>query len=168
MNLTSDFRNAMAQLGSAITIITTDGPAGRFGFTASAVCSVTDSPPTLLVCMNRSSFAHSKFKENGVLCVNVLSARHQALSAVFANSQLRSEERFQHEQWLALETGSPALISAVASVDCTISASHEVGSHSVFYCEVRQIRQDQPGDGLVWFNRRFHTLSAEALSQAAP
>lgn len=45
MNLTSDFRNAMAQLGSAITIITTDGPAGRFGFTASAVCSVTDSPP---------------------------------------------------------------------------------------------------------------------------
>lgn len=168
MNLTSDFRNAMAQLGSAITIITTDGPAGRFGFTASAVCSVTDSPPTLLVCMNRSSFAHSKFKENGVLCVNVLSARHQALSAVFANSQLRSEERFQHEQWLALKTGSPALISAVASVDCTISASHEVGSHSVFYCEVRQIRQDQPGDGLVWFNRRFHTLSAEALSQAAP
>ncbi|MEX0550001.1 flavin reductase [Raoultella ornithinolytica] len=168
MNLTSDFRNAMAQLGSAITIITTDGPAGRFGFTASAVCSVTDSPPTLLVCMNRSSFAHSKFKENGVLCVNVLSARHQALSAVFANSQLRSEERFQHEQWLALETGSPALISAVASVDCTISASHEVGSHSVFYCEVRQIRQDQPGDGLVWFNRRFHTLSAKALSQAAP
>lgn len=94
MNLTSDFRNAMAQLGSAITIITTDGPAGRFGFTASAVCSVTDSPPTLLVCMNRSSFAHAKFKENGVLCVNVLSGQHQNLSAIFANSQLRSEERF--------------------------------------------------------------------------
>ncbi|WP_159865286.1 MULTISPECIES: flavin reductase [unclassified Raoultella] len=168
MNLISDFRNAMAQLGSAITIITTDGPAGRFGFTASAVCSVTDSPPTLLVCMNRSSFVHSKFKENGVLCVNVLSARHQALSAIFANNQLRSEERFQHEQWLVLETGSPALASAVASVDCTINASHEVGSHSVFYCEVRQSRQDQPGDGLVWFNRRFHTLSTEALSQAAP
>ena len=70
MNLTSDFRNAMAQLGSAITIITTDGPAGRFGFTASAVCSVTDSPPTLLVCMNRSSFAHGKFQHNGVLCVS--------------------------------------------------------------------------------------------------
>ncbi|MDK7655046.1 flavin reductase, partial [Raoultella ornithinolytica] len=109
MNLTSDFRNAMAQLGSAITIITTDGPAGRFGFTASAVCSVTDSPPTLLVCMNRSSFAHGKFKENGVLCVNVLSGQHQNLSAIFANSQLRSEERFLHDQWLTLETGSPVL-----------------------------------------------------------
>ncbi|HHJ4500783.1 flavin reductase [Raoultella ornithinolytica] len=160
MNLTSDFRNAMAQLGSAITIITTDGPAGRFGFTASAVCSVTDSPPTLLVCMNRSSFAHGKFKENGVLCVNVLSGQHQNLSAIFANSQLRSEERFLHDQWLTLETGSPVLATAVANVDCTISTSHEVGSHSVFYCEVRQIRHHQAGDGLVWFNRQFHTLSA--------
>jgi Conserved protein/domain typically associated with flavoprotein oxygenases, DIM6/NTAB family len=41
------FRNAMARLGSAVNIITTDGPAGRAGFTASAVCSVTDTPPTL-------------------------------------------------------------------------------------------------------------------------
>lgn len=40
-----DFRDAMARLGSAVNIITTDGPAGRAGFTASAVCSVTDTPP---------------------------------------------------------------------------------------------------------------------------
>lgn len=39
------FRNAMARLGAAVNIITTDGPAGRAGFTASAVCSVTDTPP---------------------------------------------------------------------------------------------------------------------------
>ncbi len=69
--------------------------------------------------MNRSSFAHAKFKENGVLCVNVLSGQHQNLSAIFANSQLRSEERFLHEQWLTLETGSPVLATAVASIDCT-------------------------------------------------
>lgn len=68
----SEFRNAMAMLGSAVTIVTTDGPAGRFGFTASAVCSVTDSPPTLLVCVNRASANHEHFKTNGVLCVNVL------------------------------------------------------------------------------------------------
>ena len=48
-----DFRDAMARLGAAVNIITTGGPAGRGGFTASAVCSVTDEPPTLLVCMNR-------------------------------------------------------------------------------------------------------------------
>lgn len=62
--------------------ITTDGPAGKFGFTASAVCSVTDSPPTLLVCMNRNSYANEHFKQNRALCVNVLSSDHGDLSGV--------------------------------------------------------------------------------------
>ncbi len=47
----ASFRDAMAHVGAAVNIITTDGPAGRAGFTASAVCSVTDTPPTLLVCL---------------------------------------------------------------------------------------------------------------------
>lgn len=38
------FRDAMSCMGAAVNIITTDGPAGRAGFTASAVCSVTDTP----------------------------------------------------------------------------------------------------------------------------
>lgn len=37
------FRDAMSCMGAAVNIITTDGPAGRAGFTASAVCSVTDT-----------------------------------------------------------------------------------------------------------------------------
>ena len=49
------YREAMARLGAAVNVITTDGPGGRAGFTASAVCSVTDSPPTLLVCANRTN-----------------------------------------------------------------------------------------------------------------
>ena len=80
------FRNAMARLGGAVSVITTDGPHGRFGFTASAVCSVTDSPPTLLVCMNRASTSNVHFKNNGVLCVNVLSAALQDISGVFSLS----------------------------------------------------------------------------------
>ena len=51
------FRDAMSCMGAAVNIITTDGPAGRAGFTASAVCSVTDTPPTLLVCLNRFAAA---------------------------------------------------------------------------------------------------------------
>lgn len=48
------FRNAMAQLGTAVHVVTTDGAGGRAGFTASAVCSVTDTPPSVLVCINKA------------------------------------------------------------------------------------------------------------------
>src|SRR5476651_908107 len=91
----ADYRNAMARLGAAVNIITTDGPAGRAGFTASAVCSVTDEPPTLLVCLNRNASVYDAFKQNGVLCVNVLGAGHQNISNIFGGktSTQRSEER---------------------------------------------------------------------------
>ena len=34
------FREAMSRLGAAVHVITTDGPSGKTGFTATAVCSV--------------------------------------------------------------------------------------------------------------------------------
>jgi flavin reductase len=49
------YREAMARLGAAVNVITTDGPGGRAGFTTSAVCSVTGTPLTLLVCANRAN-----------------------------------------------------------------------------------------------------------------
>lgn len=161
MTLQTEFRNAMAQLGSAVSVITTDGPAGKFGFTASAVCSVTDQPPTLLVCMNRNSYAHQHFKQNGTLCVNVLSGDHQGLSGVFANASLRSEESFLHDSWQVMSSGAPVLSSSVASFDCTIDTCHEVGSHSVFYCQVQAIRISEQPRGLVYFNRRYHTVGGD-------
>ncbi|MBZ0056888.1 flavin reductase [Leclercia adecarboxylata] len=158
MTLQTEFRNAMAQLGSAVSVITTDGPAGKFGFTASAVCSVTDSPPTLLVCMNRNSYAHEPFKQNRVLCVNVLSSDHQDLSGIFANASLRSEQRFEYDTWQVMASGAPVLSSSVASFDCVIDTCHEVGSHTVFYCQVQAIRISEAPRGLVYFNRRYHAI----------
>ena len=48
---------AMAQLASAVHLVTTDGPGGRAGLTATSVCSVSDGPPTLLVVGEVAAFA---------------------------------------------------------------------------------------------------------------
>jgi flavin reductase len=161
---TTGFRNSMAMLGGAVSVITTDGAAGRFGFTASAVCSVTDQPPTLLVCMNRSSYSNVHFKSNGVLSVNVLSAEHQAISGVFANRELDMEARFARAHWSTLESGAPLLDEALVNFDCRIAQAHEVGSHTIFYCEVVGIRNGESQEGLVYFNRAYHRLGDASKS----
>lgn len=152
------FRNGMAMLGGAVSVITTDGEAGRFGFTATAVTSVTDQPPTLLVCMNRNSYANEHFKTNGVLCVNVLNGDHEQASGDFANRNMTSEERFARHGWTNLQSGSPALDEALVNFDCRISDMHEVGSHTVFYCEIIDIRLGENQKGLFYFNRAYHQL----------
>ena len=136
----TDFRNAMSSLTTAVNVITTQGQAGMHGFTASAVCSVTDTPPTLLVCMNQSSRSHAHFIENKVLSVNVLSTQHEQISNAFASSKFTSEERFNLGAWSTLNTGSPILDDALVSFDCEIEQIQEVGTHR-FLCVVWFIKQ---------------------------
>ena len=150
------FRNGMAMLASAVNVVTTGGPAGLAGFTATAVSSVTDQPPTLLVCMNRASYAHPVFAENAALCVNVLASDQQSVSGLFADRKVAMDERFARVGWRALETGSPALDGALVSFDCRIMHTADFGSHSVFFCEVEAIRQSEARDGLVYFDRCYH------------
>ncbi|NIZ07910.1 flavin reductase [Pseudooceanicola sp. HF7] len=151
----------MARLGAAITVLTTDGPAGQHGMTASAVCSVTDSPPTLLVCVNRQNRSHDIFVENGVIAVNVLGGKHRDLSRVFADSNA-GEERFDAAAWRRMVTGAPLLSDAPVAFDCRISDSSTVGSHTVFFCEVQAMElAEGPSESLIWFGRDFHHLTVD-------
>lgn len=154
---TSAFRDAMSRLGAAVNIVTTGTQAHPIGFTASAVCSVTDSPPTLLVCLNRSSRVHEHFSKGQPLCVNVLSATQQALSNHFASPNTMAE-RFSLGHWSTLATGAPVLEEAVATFDCRIDQSVDVGTHSVLFGVVEALRVNQNVGGLVYFNRAYHPL----------
>ncbi|HEY9211997.1 MAG TPA: flavin reductase [Ancylobacter sp.] len=152
-----EFRDGMARLGAAVNIATTDGPGGRAGFTASAVCSVTDTPPTLLVCLNRSTSVFEAVTRNGVLCVNTLAAGHEELSGRFGGKTPMAE-RFEAGAWSALVTGSPVLAGAAASFDCRIVQHTSIGSHNVMFCEVVAITPHLPAAGLIYFNRRYHSV----------
>ena len=157
------YRDAMARLGAAVSVITTAGPAGQAGFTASAVCSVTDQPPTLLVCMNRGSTVNAVFKANGVLCVNTLAASQESLSPLFGGSgDITMEERFARDRWSTLITGSPVLEGAVVSFDCRIAQTTEVGTHSVVFCEVLSIQSGTAHEGLIYFGRAYHRVAPAA------
>lgn len=159
----TDFRNAMSLLTSAVSVITTAGLTGRYGFTASAVCSVTDTPPTLLVCMNQASSSHVHFVENKVLSVNVLSAQHQHISTAFS-SRLSPEERFKHGVWTELETGAPVLKDALVNFDCEIEQVQAVGTHTIFICRIIAIQQGQHEHSLVYFNRAYHHVGQTEIA----
>jgi flavin reductase len=154
------FRDGMARLGASVNIVTSYGPSGRVGFTATSVCSVSDSPPSLLVCMNRSSQQNVPLQANGVLCVNVLAAEHREISAAFAGvGKLDIERRFELGAWTSLKTGSPVLGGALASFDCEIRQSIEVNTHTVIICEVVDVSLMENEGSLMYFNREYHQLS---------
>ena len=157
------YRDAMSRLGAAVNVITTDGPAGRAGFTASAVTSVTDTPPTLIVCANRANDSYPVFMKNQVLCVNTLTPAQEELSPIFAGmTQHTDAERFTGHDWHTLETGAPVLDKALVAFDCRISRIVVSGTHDVFFCTVEAVRVGTAKEGLIYYGRGYHTVTAKS------
>jgi flavin reductase len=153
------FREGMSRVVGAVHVVTTDGPSGRAGFTATAVTPVTDSPASLLVCINTASRSAQALLANRAFCVNTLGADDLALADVFAGrAELQGQERFTVGQWEKLATGAPSLTTSVVSFDCRISDARVVATHHVIIGEIVGIRLGEQKPVLVYQGRLYREL----------
>ena len=152
-----EFRQGMSALPGTVSIVTTESDVGKAGFTATAVCSVSDNPPTLLVCLNRGTSVHKAFANAKSLVVNTLDAGQDDLSNLFGG-RAPMDERFTTGTWETLITGAPILSEAVVSFDCKVTEMKSVATHDVIFCEVVGIKQKEQGGALVYYQRGYHNL----------
>jgi flavin reductase len=68
--------------------------------------------------------------------------------------------RFATADWTVLKTGCPVLHEAAVSFDCRIVQITEIGTHSVFFCEIDAIQQGPVPEGLIYFGRGYHKIRA--------
>jgi flavin reductase len=151
------FKAAIAPLAGTVCVVTTDGPGGKAGFTASSVCGVSDDPPTLLVCINRQSSVHNAFVSNQLFCVNVLAASHQSLSRAFAG-KTSTDARFAIGDWTASETPLPVLPTAVVSLECEVVRSMDIATHKIIFGRPFAIHGEAGDPCLIYFRRQYHLL----------
>jgi flavin reductase (DIM6/NTAB) family NADH-FMN oxidoreductase RutF len=150
------FKAGMRRFPGAVCLITAvSGDGTRNGLTATAVCSVTVEPPTLLVCINRSASAHNLVRDSGHFAVNVVTARDQELAARFAGAD-SGEARFVSVNWSTLATGSPVLESALTVFDCKVTQIVDIGSHSIVFGEVQAVKIGAESDiPLLYLNGEY-------------
>ena len=160
----TEFRNAMSRVCAPVNIITTDGSAGRGGFTATAMCSVTDEPPTLLVCMNGRSAQTDLFLANRRFCVNVLTHEHMHLAGKFAGGTQDMSERYAAAHWLTMVSGTPGLADAIVNFDCEIESVQHVGTHNILIGRVVEVRHRPDGAGLLYVDRSYVHVPAQTGS----
>lgn len=154
------FLDAMRRAASVVSVVTTDGPGGRWGITVSSMCSVSADPPTVLACIHAQSATARAIEANGAFCVNMLAAEHHRVAEVFAGRvpTLR-EDRFSCAEWHTIETGTPVLRNALAALDCRLTHAILIGSHRVMVGAVVGITTRE-GAPLVYSNRAYRALAA--------
>ena len=153
------FRAAMARFPGAVTIVTACTAAGeRRGITATAVCSVSAEPPSLLVCLNRKTGTCAAVRETGRFNVNLLTEGAAAVALRFAGvGGVTGEAKFDEGSWQADARGLPLLADAVAQFSCEVAEVTDAGSHSVFIGHiVGLVSAEAPA--LVYEQARFHRL----------
>lgn len=150
----------MASCAAGVHVITTDGNAGRYGITMTAVTPVTDEPPTVMLCINRKAAIIPILSENGSLCINTLADKQQDVAEHFAGlTDLSPEERFQYHIWHRGATGQLEVEGALAHLHGSVVAKHEMGTHFVFYVRIDEIKNCGCGcPALLYFRRQFRSL----------
>lgn len=160
----TEMRDALSKAITPVTVLATDGPSGRAGVTCSAVCSVCDTPPTILVCVNRNSFTNGVIKANGILTVNWLSADQSELSQLFAGvGGLSMPERFARSQWGTLASGAPYCKEAMMTLDCRVADAIEVGTHSLIFARVIATIKADERHPLAYYQRAYATTHPATL-----
>ncbi|MEJ5083043.1 MULTISPECIES: flavin reductase [unclassified Ochrobactrum] len=153
------YRDAMSHYAGAVQLVTTAGSAGRRGLTLTASCSVSDNPPTVLVCLQKSHPENHLFIENGVFAVNTLAGTHEQLADAFSGRLgMTQEERFELAEWDVLATGAPTLKNALAVFDCRVTSVQEHSTHHVLFGEVVGLLSNADEEALIYLNRRYHKL----------
>ncbi|HET6157476.1 MAG TPA: flavin reductase family protein [Dongiaceae bacterium] len=158
------FLEGMAEAATGVTLVTTDGSAGRFGVTVSAFASVSADPPMLLACINRKSPAAAAIAANGGFCVNVLSAAQSFLADVFAGRSERVPPYdFTCADWQRAETGWH-LSESVAAFACALDREVAAGSHQILIGRVLAThRTAQPKASSLVYSRRAYSIAQPIL-----
>jgi cob(II)yrinic acid a,c-diamide reductase len=149
------FKNLMRHQAGAVTIITVGSAGSRTGLTATAMCSLTDTPPTVLICVNRNASAHAPIRAAKCFGVNILAQEHFDLAKRFSTKIVEGEARFDADAWDTLATGAPALKGSLATLDCELVDEHEFQTHSIFIGRVRDGRFREDVQPLLYFRGDF-------------
>lgn len=133
------FLEGMRQVATSVTVVTTDGPAGRHGATVSAFASVSADPPTVLVCLRTDSRIGSAVVRNGVFTVSVLAEQDQEVARAFAGAfDATRADRFDGihlEDFPGLAPG----IEGASCFACTVVEVVQQHTHTIVIGHVAQV-----------------------------
>ncbi len=158
------FRSAMRQLASGISIVTAGKDNEWSGITATSVGSLSLDPPTLLVCINRSSSLAPFLQRYWHFSVNFLSADQHEIADRFAGrGGIQGQDRFREGHWGKIVSGSPVLLDALVSIDCKLEEIIERHSHLIVLGRPLAIHINNGPDALLYWRGDFARLTTSSL-----
>lgn len=154
----TEWRAAMGYFPSGVTIVTSWDQGQPVGSTVSAFCSVSLTPPLLLICLDLSNPIRPAVEASGVFGVNILNHESGALALHFAGGP--EIDRFEGHPYRAVEGGAPQLECAPVFIDCTVEHIHAAGDHLILVGRGTHIEHASSHPPLLYHKGQFPKLGS--------
>lgn len=149
----AEWRAAMGRFPTGVTIVTSWDAAAPVGTTVNAFCSVSLTPPLLLVCLVHGNPALAPIERSGLIGVNFLSAGHRDLAWSFGRDAV--DDRFAGVAHGARAGGAPQLGAACVFIDCVLEQAHDAGDHKILVARGMAIDHASPAAPLLYHMGAF-------------
>lgn len=149
-------RKVFGKWATGVTVVTTDGPAGKGGLTANAVASLSLDPPLVLVAVAKSAGSYAEIKQNGCYAINILALAQEDVSKRFATP---GPKDFSGFRWKTAVTGAPILEDSLGYVDCRMQSILPGGDHDIFVGEIVAGDARDEGEPLMYFSGKYRRLA---------
>lgn len=151
-----EFRNALGQFATGVTVITAlDAEGNPVGMTANSFSSLSLEPPLVLWSIAKTSSNYAVFAEANNFAIHILNDQQKALSGQFASKDV---DRFAGIETQTNDTGTPLLTEYLARFECSTEHRYEGGDHLILVGRVQQL-DTQEGKPLLFFKGGFEQLA---------
>ncbi len=160
-----DFRNALGQFATGVTVVTSVGLDGTpIGLTISSFNSVSLDPPLILWSLSLNSPNLEAFRSARYYAVNVLSATQIDISYRFAS---RVENRFSGLSQRSGLGGVPLIDGCCAWFECKAEAHYPGGDHVILVGRVERFSEGQAESPLIFHKAQYRQLKSIATRASA-
>ena len=151
-----EFRSALGQFATGVTVITTLDDEGQpHSMTANAFSSICLDPPTVMVCVAHGTHTNGYLEKTGRFGVNILKQEQLDLGIYFAKKPAdRTGDVSYHYSAAADQT--PVLDDSLVFFGCEVRGTHVYGDHTIYVGEVTEMHRNESNAPLMFFNSRWY------------
>jgi len=129
MSIQDNFRLAMRRYIYSVSIMSNkDNADNPNAITVSSVTSISMDPPSLLICINKSSRIHNSIELGTKFCINLLNNEQEDISNICSDEDMY-DQRFKDENWNL--DGIPFLKNAQANIFCKVDKLTSYHTHTI-------------------------------------
>lgn len=118
---------------TGVTLVTTMDDGVPRGLAVNAFANISLDPPTVMICVQRTSSTHDCLFRASHLAINIAATGQLDVLGKLAS---KAEDKFAGVDWEPGPNGSPMLAGSSARMEVEIRERLQASTHTVFICRV--------------------------------